>query len=89
MKNQPMYKRYENAAPIGSMALCDTFGVLVYEPDETDKYKEDCDLIVAWCNCGESVWGFHKHKIHYSTAGRAFIRKGSMRIYLDEVMRCA
>ena len=89
MKNQPMYKRYENAAPIGSMALCNTFGVLVYEPDEIDKYKEDCDLIVAWCNCGESVWGFHKHKIHYSTAGRAFVRKGSMRIHLDEVMRCA
>ena len=56
MKNQPMYKRYENAAPIGSMALCNTFSVLVYEPDEIDKYKEDCDLIAAWCNCGK-VYG--------------------------------
>lgn len=34
-------------------------------------------------------WGFHKHMVHYSTAGRAFIRKGSLRIYLDEVMRIA
>ena len=89
MKNQAMYKRYENAAPMGAMALCNTFGVLVYEPDEIDRYKEGCELVAAWCNMGESVWGFHKHKVHYSTAGRAFIRKGSLRIYLDEVMKCA
>ena len=88
MKNQAMYKRYENAAPMGSMALCNTFGVLVYEPDEIDKYKEGCELVAAWSS-GENVWGFHKHMVHYTTAGRAFIRKGSLRIYLDEVMRCA
>ena len=89
MKNKPMCERYKNAEPIGSMSICNTFCILAYEPDEVDKYKEDCGLICAWSNCCGSVWGFHKHKIHYSTTGRAFIRKGSLRIYLDEVMRCA
>lgn len=32
---------------------------------------------------------FHKHMVHYSNSGRAFIRKGSLRIYLDEVMKVA
>lgn len=81
---EAMYKRYINKKPIGIIALCNTFGVQVYEPDEYDKY--DCELVASWHN-GEYEWGFHKHMIHYSTAGRAFIRKGSLRIYLDEVIR--
>jgi hypothetical protein len=89
MKNNTMHKRYENITPIGSMAFCNTFGVLIYEPDEIDKYKDNCELIAAWANVASGdVYGFHKHKIHYSTSGRPFIRKGSLRIYLDEVMRC-
>lgn len=83
-----MYKRYADKKPMGAIALCSTFGVQVYEPDEVDKYKEGCELVASWHN-GEHEWGFHKHQIHYSTAGRAFIRKGSLRIYLDEVMRVA
>lgn len=82
-----MYKRYAEVAPIGAYALCNTFGILVFEPDEVDKYKENCDLICAWSNCGESVYGYHRHKIHYTTAGKAYIRKGSLKIYLDEIMR--
>lgn len=38
---------------------------------------------------GENEWGFHKHKVHYTTADKPFIRKGSLRIYLDEVMKVA
>lgn len=81
-----MYKRYANVSPIGVLAFCNTFGVLVFEPDEMDKYNEGCDLICAWSN-GYDRWGFHRHKIHYSTAGRSYIRKGSNRIYLDEIMK--
>lgn len=80
----PMYKRYESEKPVGAIALCNTFGMSIFNPDEYDKY--DCDFIAAWNN-GEKTWGYHKHKVYYSTAGRAYIRKGSMRIYLDEVMR--
>lgn len=79
-----MYKRYSGAMPIGSVQLSNTFGVLIYEPDETDKY--DCDCVCSWCN-GEAEWGFHKHMLHYTSCGRAFIRKGSLRIYLDEIMK--
>lgn len=86
MKKEAMYKRYKNVTPLGTVCLCNALGVQVYEPDEVDKY--DCDYVCSWHN-GENEWGFHKHMVHYSTAGRAFIRKGSLRIYLDEVMRIA
>lgn len=82
-----MYKRYENATPIGVQAFCNTFGIAIFEPDEIDRYKEGCDVVAAWAD--ENYHGFHKHQIFYSTSGRAFIRKGSLRIYLDEVMKVA
>lgn len=81
---EAMYKRYANQKPVGAAYISGTFGLQVYEPDENDKC--DCDYVCSWHN-GENEWGFHKHMVHYSTSGRAFIRKGSLRIYLDEVMR--
>lgn len=80
----PMYKRYENIEPVGATHITNTFGLLVYEPDENDKF--DCDFVCCWHN-GENAYGFHKHMVHYTTAGRPFIRKGSLRFYLDEIMR--
>lgn len=80
----PMYKKYELEKPIGAISLSNTFGLLIFNPDEEDKYS--CDLIVAWCNT-ESTWDYRKHKIYYSDSGRAYIRKRSMCIYLDEVIR--
>lgn len=87
MKKQPMYKRYEYKRPTGVMSLYNSFGLAIFAPDEIDKYKEGCELIAAWSN-GHTYYGFHKHMIFYSTAGRAYIRKGSLRVYLDEVIRC-
>ena len=81
-----MYKRYADIEPIGAIAFCNTFGMVVFEPDEMDKYNDNCDLICAWSN-GENRWGYHRHKIHYSASGKAYIRKGSLRIYMDEIMR--
>jgi hypothetical protein len=86
MTKEAIYKRYKNQKPVGTVCFSNTFGLQVYEPDENDKY--DCDYICSWYS-GEREWGFHKHMVHYSTSGRAFIRKGSLRIYLDEVMRTA
>lgn len=74
-----------NVKPIAEIALCYTFSALLYLPDYNDRYKRNCDLIVAWCSCSSYKYGFHKHKIYYSESGRAFIRKGSKRIYLDNV----
>lgn len=82
---QAMYKRYENVIPIGTMHFTNTFGVYVYNPDQIDKYG--CDLVVAWHN-GQYAYGYHKHMIHYTSNGRAYIRKGSMRIYLDQIVKC-
>lgn len=83
-----MYSRYESKTPIGVMAFTNCFGVAIYEPEEEDRYKDNCDLIAAWTST-DSLTGFHKHKIHYTENGRSYIRKGSLRIYLDEVMRVA
>ena len=84
MKKQAMYIRYGDKNPIGAMHFTNCFGVLIYEPDEFDKY--DCDLVCCWCST-DSKYGFHRHQIHYTTSGRDYIRKGSLRIYLDEIMR--
>ncbi len=86
MKRQPMYKRYANNKPMGTYTLTNCFGLVVFEPDEIDKY--DCELVCAWWST-EGMYGFHKHMIHYTALGRGFIRKGGTRIYLDEVMRDA
>lgn len=83
-----MHERYENVTPMGTMAFCNTFGIAIFEPDEVDRYKDNCDLIAAWHN-GEGYYNFHKHMVHYTESGRAYIRKGSLRIYLDEVTRIA
>ena len=80
-----MYKRYASKKPVGcTYNRSSTFGLHVYEPDENDKY--DCDYVCSWHN-GEHDWGFHKHMVHYTSSGRAFIRKGSLRIYLDEAFK--
>lgn len=85
MKKQPMYKRYQNKMPISVVNRCGDFGLVIYFPDDYDKY--DCDYVCSWYN-SKYEWGFHKHNIHYTPSGRAFIRKGSLRIYLDDVTIC-
>lgn len=45
----PLYKRYADRRPVGSVCLCNT--------------------------------------VHYTAAGRGYLRKGSLRLYLDEIMR--
>ena len=85
MKNAARYQRYKDIQPIGSMAFGAFFGVAVFEPDDIDRYEDNCDLIAAWSS-EEGYHGYHKHKIHYTESGRGYIHKGSLRIYLDEMM---
>ena len=80
-----MYKRYENIKPIGTQAFTNNFGIAIFEPDEHDKYN--CDFVAAWSTC-DYMYGYHRHKIYFTNTERAYIRKGGIRIYLDEVMRC-
>ena len=81
---KPLHERYADSKPVGVASVGSIFGMKVYEPDENDKYS--CDYICSWHN-GENEWGYHKHKVHYLASGRAYIRKGSLRIYLDEIMK--
>lgn len=82
---QPLYKEYGNRRPVGSVCLCNTFGVLVYEPTPED--ESNANYITAWSGTDGAAWGFHRNKVHYTTAGRGYLRKGSLRLYLDEIMR--
>lgn len=80
-----LYKTYQNRRPCGSVALSNCFGLLVFEPTEED--KPDTDFITAWCSVDVPAWGFHRNKLHYTASGRAYLRKGGFRFYLDEIMR--
>lgn len=85
----PMYKRYKKSKPAGTMAFCNTFGIAIWDPDDEDRNKDNCDLIAAWWSADSNYLGFHRHKIYYTQGARPYIRKGEMRIYLDEVTRTA
>lgn len=84
---EALYKTYGAMKPVGAIAFCNTFGMLVFEPTKEDSY--DCDYITAWSGTEKKAWGFHRNQLHYTTSGRAYLRKGNMRIYFDEVMRCS
>ena len=57
---------------------------------EEDKRESvaDCDLIISWHDC-ENEWDFPIDDVHYSISGRPSIRKCSLKIYLDAVIRIA
>ena len=57
---------------------------------EEDKRESvaDCDIIISWHDC-ENEWDFNSQNEHYSISGRPSIRKVSLRIYLDAVIRIA
>ena len=54
----PLYKRYADSRPVGSVCLCNTFGVLIFEPILED--KPDTDFITAWSGLEGQAWGYHR-----------------------------
>lgn len=81
----PLYKRYADRRPVGAVCICNTFGMLVFEPMGEDKL--DTDFVTAWSGLEGQAWGYHRNKVHYTAAGRGYLRKGSMRFYLDDIVR--
>lgn len=75
----PLYKRYVTKKPFHVYAFNAFFGVKIYEPENCDV----CDCVAAWTD-GENETGFRRHKIYYTANNRPYIRKGNLRIYLDE-----
>lgn len=80
---KPLYKKYEHETPIGITYIASTFGVLIYEPLSEDS---NCDFVAAWTN-GEAKFGFAKHKVYFGSKDEFYIRKGNLRIYLQDCLR--
>jgi len=81
MKKMPLYKQIETRRPVATLSICNTFGAAIWNLD-----GDTC--IAAWAGMN----GYHtarRHQINYTLSGRPYIRKGSLRLYLDEFMRVA
>ncbi len=75
--------RYLNEKPIGIYSFHAFFGVLFFEPAET---QHSDNYYICCLTNGTDRWNFRRHNIRYYH-DRPFIYKANSRIYLDEVMR--
>ncbi len=75
-----LHEYVKDNRPTGVNALGAWFGVAVWLLDGAG---DEC--IAAWVQ-GDNFTGAHRHTIHYSTAGRPFIKKGGRRYYFDEFL---
>ena len=72
-------KEYENTKAVGYLTLCNFGGLEILDIN--------CEEAVACFNFGNSREMIRKHKIIYTSSGRAFIRKMGRKYYLGEIMR--
>lgn len=75
----PLYKKYENAAPLGVYPLNNFGGLAILALD-------DETALAAW-HFGDGYKRIRHHKINYTFTGRAYIRKGGTRYYFDQIMK--
>ena len=73
---------YMNRKPVGTMALCNFGGLEIL-----DIIYGIEDMAIACFNNGCGRSDIRRHKIYYTTGGRAYIRKAGRRFYFDEIMR--
>ena len=81
----PLYKQYEHAHPIGAHTMCNTFALVILDISPCGE-----QAIAAFTNPSGSP-GYNnvrRHKIAHTYTGRAYIRKGGMRFYFDQIARC-
>lgn len=71
----PLYKQYEAARPVAAQTITNNLAIVIYALNAAE-------AVAAWVH--EYPTTFHRHAINYTAAGRAFIRKGGRRWYLDE-----
>jgi len=87
---KPLYKRYEDDKPVGvySMGYC---GYLFFTPKDDDRYTCDCVICYEYPNSndpkGYTRAEYRRHKVHYTTSGRAYVWRNHWRIYISDVMR--
>lgn len=78
----PLYKYVQENRPAGIIS----FGYIGVGIWLIDGCGDEC--IAAW-GSGETWDKAARHCISYTGSGRAFIRKGGRRLYLDDAMRIA
>lgn len=74
----PLYKQYEAARPVAAQTITNNLAIVIYR-------LNDAEAVAAWVH--EYPTTFHRHNIIYTSTGRAFIRKGGRRWYLDEFIK--
>ena len=77
-----LHEYVNNNRPTGVNAMGVFFGVALWLLDGAG---DEC--IAAFAH-DEKYWNATKHFIYYTASGRAYIRKGGSRWYLDEALRC-
>lgn len=77
----PLYKQFENAAPVGVYPVCN-FGGLAILAIDNDGEK----AVAAW-DFGTGYQKIRRHQIHTTYTGRAYIRKNGTRYYFDQIVR--
>ena len=75
---KPLYEIVNQEKPEGILSFNAFFGIAVFRIQ-----GDEC--IAAWTD-GTRFSGAHRHCVHYSTAGRPYIRKGGARYYFDEII---
>lgn len=81
MMRTPLYKRYENAQPVGVYPMSNYGGLAVLDIQEAD------EIAVAAFHWGDGYQQIRRHRIQYSSSGRAYIRKQGTRFYFDQILR--
>ena len=79
-ENTPLYKQVEKTRPDAVMGITNCFGLAVFSVN-----SDGC--IAAFSGMDGRYYNARRHTIHYSTAGRPYIRKGGTRWYLDNFIR--
>ena len=77
----PLYKQFENAAPVGVYPICNVGGLAVLS------ISEDGEKAIAAWDFGTGYQKIRRHNIHTTYTGRAYIRKGGNRYYFDQIIR--
>ena len=80
----PLYKQYENAAPVGAYTMCNTSALVILDIDSAGDIA-----VAAFTNPARQpgYYNIRRHKISYTYTGRPYIRKGGMRFYFDQIIR--
>ena len=77
--NKPLYKQYEDAAPVGVYPMSNFGGLAVLA-------LLNDTAICAW-DFGNGYQKIRRHPIYYTYTGRAYINKDGRRYYFDQIMR--